>query len=142
MDALDNEDYGDNDNNDDESNDDDSSLLIHVPLLQSTAEVPSKILDKPPEGFEWDDDAILECFELALKSHDQNIKKNNNNIDDSSDNNHKDDPTDFAWYPPTQNPNDNFIPSIWQPKSLPLPIWANDPFAELLVEKQNESIPK
>eukprot|EP00428_Durinskia_dybowskii_P042232 CAMPEP_0170278552 /NCGR_PEP_ID=MMETSP0116_2-20130129/39280_1 /TAXON_ID=400756 /ORGANISM="Durinskia baltica, Strain CSIRO CS-38" /LENGTH=63 /DNA_ID=CAMNT_0010529863 /DNA_START=25 /DNA_END=216 /DNA_ORIENTATION=- len=54
MNDVDTEDYGDsNDDCNDDDDDDDSSLLIHVPLLQSSAEVASKILDQPPEGFEW-----------------------------------------------------------------------------------------
>ena len=76
MDDVDSEeDYDD----DDGCNDDDSSLLINVPLLQSSADVASKILDQPPEGFEWNDNAIMECFELAVKTHYQNNNNGNKN---------------------------------------------------------------
>ena len=132
MDDVDNnEDYGDDD---DESNDDDSSLLVHVPLLQSSAEVSSKILDKPPKGFEWNDNAIMECFELAVKCHDNKNKNDDENKDNDGN------PINFEWYPSTQNPVDLHGVSSWQPKQLPLPLWAKDPFAELMAEKQSESI--
>ena len=136
MDDLDNnEDYGD-DGDGDESSDDDSSLLVHVPLLQSSAEVASKILDKPPEGFEWNDNAIVECFELAVKSHD-----NKNNNDDNYNTGNGGNRTNLEWYPPpTRNSGDLVGVSSWQPKRLPLPTWAKDPFPELITEKQSKSI--
>lgn len=132
MDDMDSEDYGDNDENDDD--DDDSSMMIHVPLLESSSEVTPKILDQPPEGFEWNDNAILECLELAIKSHDQDIIINN----DDDDNTASDNPSiNYDWYPTAQQTTNPL--ASWQPKPLPLPVWAKDPFTELLEQKQVES---
>lgn len=122
----------------DDDDDDDSSLLVDVPLIEHPGQAPPKKLEEPPEGLQWNDGAILECFQLAVATHDQTTtlppQAATPPADDSND---KSTLTmlSFEWSAPTQNSKSNssdieFL-STWKPKSLPLPIWAVDPFVAI-----------
>jgi len=106
------------DSSEGDSNEDNSSL--GVPIFETPSQVPPPIkrAEAPPEGMTWNDDAILECFRLAVNSH-----KDSN-------------PAQFSWSAPCdvnatparEDSSDN----SWKPKSLSLPLWAVDPFAKIL----------
>lgn len=99
---------------DDYDDDDDSSLLeVDIPLYETPGQGLPKKLEAPPDGMAWKDTAILECLELALKSH-----------------NHAE-PATFIWKSPLQEETTNETKS-WISKPLSLPAWAANPFAEIL----------
>lgn len=74
-DENDNHDDSNDNEPDDASSSSSSSLLVDVPLMTNpsatTAVIhqPSK-LEEPPEGLAWNDNAILQCFQLAQSTHD------------------------------------------------------------------------
>jgi hypothetical protein len=95
------------------SSDDDSSL--GVPLF-TTPQPPKP--EEPPKGLEWHDEAIQECFDLALQTHDDDQQQPSTNRGE--------------WSMPTLqffgNQHDEEFLATWRPGSLSLPIWAVDPF--------------
>ncbi len=111
-------------NCDDNDDDDDDSLLVDIPMFGAPGEVPPKIMEQPPDGFQWNDNAIVECFQMALETHDE-----------------KDKEVSFEWFSSGQSSSDQQFLSDWKPKSLSLPLWAKDPFVDLWndTEKKNES---
>jgi len=108
---------------DEEADDDDDSLMMDVPLVGHAGELPLPKLEAPPEGMSWKESAILECMDLALKSHDDDHPL-----------------TNFVWKSPLENEEEYIADSIkdWIPKPLSLPIWAVDPcLATLLAHKDS-----
>jgi hypothetical protein len=101
-----------------EEADDDESLMMDVPLMEYPGELAPKKLEAPPEGMSWKESAILECMDLALKSHedDHPLKA-------------------FVWKSPLEDEEEYIADSIkeWIPKSLSLPVWAVDPCVGTLV---------
>jgi hypothetical protein len=57
---------------------------------------------QPRQDFTWDDRAIVDCFQCAVDSHQ--------------------DETKHEWKPPNE--------SEWEPKPIPLPSWAVDPLLQ------------
>jgi hypothetical protein len=116
---------------DDDDDDDDSSLLVDVPLIEHPGQASPKKLEEPPEGLQWNDDAILECFQLAVATHDQTTTILPQATHADSNDNYTLKILPFEWSAPTNNnskSSDMEFLSTWKPKSLPLPIWAVDPF--------------
>ncbi len=101
--------------------DDDSLMVVDVvPLLEFPGQIPVKKLEAPPEGMSWKETAILECIDLALKSHDHC------------------NPQDFVWKSPL---HDDFTGvKGWVPKRLSLPVWAVDPWSEMLAPDGTNNI--
>jgi len=110
------------DDDDDDDDDDDGSLLMDVPLLEHAGqEVPVKKLEAPPDGMSWRETAIMECMDLALKSHDENHPQN------------------FIWKSPLEEEDyaDSSLKE-WIPKALGIPAWAIDPWSDIPASKNNE----
>lgn len=110
--------------------------------------------EKPPEGYQWDDDAIMDCFQIAISTHDGIQKVNaNTNANDNNDNDENEDDKSngqekkeritqqqqeqqrWEWQIPQLNrinerTDVSDLLNNWDPTkvgTLPLPIWAVDP---------------
>lgn len=96
----------------DEEAEDDDSLMMDVPLMRHAGELPAPKLEAPPEGMSWKESAILECMDLALKSHDDDHPQEN-----------------FVWKSPLEHDEKCIVDSLkdWIPTPLSLPVWAVDP---------------
>lgn len=135
------DDQGNDDADDDDDDvDDESSLLADVPFFDDPGQVPRKKLEQPPEGLQWKDDAILECFQLAVATHDQTTITStiSSNREKEAEQDSDSVLLSFEWSAPTTDSKNTQSPSkssemeflsMWKPKHLPLPIWAVDPFA-------------
>jgi hypothetical protein len=77
---------------------------LHVLVAKGTA----KRLLEPRKDFDWDDSAIVDCFQCAVDSH----------VDS----------TQQEWKPPTTKVE-------WKPEPIPLPSWAIDPLLQSDKEK-------
>lgn len=106
-------------NNDEYDHDDDE---LDVPLFGEPGESPPMMMEQPPDGYRWDDTAIIECFQRTVMSHDQKI----------------DDPS-FDWFPSTHTPNSKNFLATWEPKSLSLPLWSQDIFPNPAKVNKTES---
>lgn len=81
------------------SNSDDEHILFQQSVPQKQA-VPSK----PSPDFEWDDSAIITCFQQSIASH--NDKK-----------------LSIDWLPPSAQSVDLSALDGWEPAKMPLPQW-------------------
>lgn len=96
----------DGDDDDDETFD----LDVDVPLVITQIEQPKA--QRPVEGLKWKDDAIQDCFQLALSTHDDEINNKERNY----------------WSLPPFGNEDHEHLELWRPASLTLPFWAVDPY--------------
>jgi hypothetical protein len=111
-----------NEPDDSEGDSDDYGVLFQQPTLlgagaSSYNSIKSKRPLAPSESLVWQQDAILECFQLAVESHDDN------KVADTS-----------SWKPPPFSPlpetdlgdtkTSNTELLGWEPKVLELPSWA------------------
>jgi hypothetical protein len=92
---------------DDESSsgDEDGILFQRDP---STASKSGKIAipSAPPANMQWNDNAILDCFQMSVESHEEKDPK-------------------IDWQPPPFYPEIDLSPlSEWHPEELALPSWA------------------
>jgi hypothetical protein len=71
-----------------------------VLVVKGTAKRPLE----PRQGFDWDDRAIVDCFQCAVDSHVGSKQQ--------------------EWIPPPAKDK-------WKPKPIPLPSWAIDPLLQL-----------
>ncbi|CAJ1960120.1 unnamed protein product [Cylindrotheca closterium] len=98
------------DNN--ESDGDDSSIgvpLISVAHDEMLPAMKEKV-ERPPDGLQWNDSAIVDCWNVAIQGHDN--------------------PEPAEWRAPSLvNQQDMELLTNWRPKSLSIPIWAVDPFS-------------
>eukprot|EP00980_Cylindrotheca_fusiformis_P006983 scaffold1469_cov119-Cylindrotheca_fusiformis.AAC.27 len=98
----------------DDADQDSDASSIGVPLVmvspnEEAPELPEK-MEKPADGLEWDDSAILSCWNLAVETHEHERPK--------------------EWQAPSLlDRTDHEFLSSWKPKELPLPLWAVDPFS-------------
>ena len=110
------------DENDCNDDDDDDDSSIGVPLIVSSPNNnnnnPTEKVEKPANGLEWDDDAIENCLNIALETHDYDSSSLTSTTP------HQQHPQK-EWQIPSLNQNND---NNWSPKSLPIPIWAVDPF--------------
>lgn len=67
---------------------------------------------QPPQDFIWDDRAIVDCFQCAIDSHQDETKQH-------------------EWKPPPVDENEK-----WNLKPIPLPGWAVDPLLQSDKEKK------
>ncbi len=94
-------------------------------ILPATKHKP---LQKPEESAMIDDRAILECWNLTVASHERVPT-----VDPASGEALLSPKNEFKWHakdkgpPPDDKPSSSDILRAWQPKSLPLPLWAVDP---------------
>lgn len=94
-----------------DENDSDDSSSIGVPLIVSPTDVQAQEkIEKPPDGLEWKDDAIENCLQIAIEGFDSSRQ--------------------IEWrIPSLVNSEDDKFLANWSPISLPLPVWAVDPFS-------------
>jgi hypothetical protein len=86
-----------------------ASLFVTNQQQEAKPELPS-------EGLQWKDDAIQDCFQLALSTHDDDNKGGRSSC---------------SWsVPPLGNAQDDKFLSSWRPGSLSLPLWAVDPLVQ------------
>jgi hypothetical protein len=86
-----------------------ASLFVTKQQQEAKPELPS-------EGLQWKDNAIQDCFQLALSTHDDDNKGKWSSC---------------SWsVPPLGNAQDNQFLSSWRPGSLSLPLWAVDPLVQ------------
>lgn len=100
--------------NEDNGEQDSDASSIGVPLVMISPGEGLPALtqkaEKPPEGLEWDDMAIMDCWNLAVATHHQEQPK--------------------EWRAPSLvNREDHEFLVHWKPQALPLPLWAVDPFS-------------
>ena len=116
-------------NNDDDDEDDLMDVRLPSGMIfveddgeSSETPKPTKPLQKPEESASIDDGAIVDCWNLTVASHER--------VDPAS----GEARNEFQWHakdispPPKDNTSSSDILKTWQPKSLPLPPWAVDPF--------------
>ena len=120
---------------DDDGDETDSSILANVTLIENPADTPVSKREEPPPGLQWHDDAILECFQLAVYTHHVEVSaEEQHQIGDEATTieSTTNVPEPFVWSLKETKPdgaiadvppNDAF-PDGWRPKSLPLPAWA------------------
>lgn len=99
-------DNDDNDNDKTSDSDDDDMMTMETPLLllSSNTNHPIQIVEKqerPPTGFTWNANAIIECLAVSLDAYDQSVSSQ---LDE--------------WKPPPDHVRD------WKPQPVPLPDWA------------------
>ena len=97
------------DNQDD--SDDDSSIGVPLITVAPDATLPAirEKVERPPEGLQWSDTAIVDCWNVAVKSHDNSEPP--------------------QWRSPSLvDEHDMEMWTKWRPKSVPIPLWAVDPF--------------
>jgi hypothetical protein len=100
---------------------------IGVPLYTTNQQQEAKP-ELPSEGLQWKDDAIRDCFQLALSTHDYRYEDED---EDNKNNNNKGGSSSCSWsVPPLGNAQDNEFLASWRPRSLPLPLWAVDPLVQ------------
>jgi hypothetical protein len=98
--------------NDDEHDSDTSSIGVPLVMVCPSTGLPVVPLkaERPPDGLEWNDAAILDCWNLAVTTHDQEQP--------------------MEWQAPSLvNREDHEFLVNWKPRSFPLPLWAVDAFS-------------
>ena len=108
-----------NENDNSNNSDDDSSLGVPLVVLdeQDSSLLPKDKLELPPDGLRWSDKAIQHCFQVAMATHDTRglcVEWPRPPLGINSNQQRQ-----------QQNEDHNQF-SIWNPKSLPLPLWAAD----------------
>ena len=105
----------DDDENDCSDDGDDDS--IGVPLIVNGSSDNNAVIkvEKPANGLEWDDGAIENCLNVAIETHDSDFSSSLTRTT-----------LQTEWQIPSLNQNND--DSNWSPQSLPLPIWAVNPF--------------
>ena len=94
---------------DDEEDDDDELMNFNAPFSSSvsnrTATANDRHAQKPTPDFQWDDEAIIRCFNLSVRAHT--------------------DGTSVAeWHKPPRDTTNQSSLQDWDPKELPKPFWA------------------
>lgn len=97
-----------------DESDDNSSIgvpLISVAPGEALPAMKEKI-ERPPDGLQWNDTAIMDCWNVAINSHDNSETS--------------------EWRAPSLiNQRDMELLTRWKPNSLSIPLWAVDPFSHL-----------
>ena len=98
----------------DDENESDSGSSIGIPLISVAHDemLPAmkEKVERPPDGLQWNDTAIVDCWNVAIHSHDS--------------------PEPAEWQAPSLvNQKDMELLTNWRPKSMSIPIWAVDPFS-------------
>ena len=97
---------------DQDESDDDSSIGVPLISVAPDEALPAMIekVERPPDGLDWNDNAITDCWNVAIQTHDN--------------------PERSEWRAPSLiSQHDTEMLSQWKPKSLPIPLWALDPFS-------------
>jgi hypothetical protein len=83
----------------------DGILFLRAPSTASNSGKKA-IPSAPPDNMQWNDNAILDCFQMSVESHEEKDPK-------------------VDWKPPPFYPEIDLSPlSEWQPEELALPSWA------------------
>ena len=113
-------------NGSDSGSADEDESLLDVPIMIVDPSAPVVAVSKPErpsDGLIWNDNAIEECFQVALNAHDAGGAEVNVNDDGIS--------ATAEWVVPVLgDSSDQEILSSWTPKTLPLPFWAVSGFQE------------
>jgi hypothetical protein len=141
-----NQDLVPNPNNDDDEGNDlmdirlPSGMMILEDSQQPTTIVPPQ---KPAENHKVDDQAILDCWNLTVDSH-ESVPRSITvaNAADFIENKYVWQAKDFVTPSSTGERCNSDILVNWQPRELPLPPWAVDPFEMKFIIKEKKSTPK
>lgn len=91
----------------------DTDSSIGIPLISVAPDEMVHVMKEkaefPPDGLQWNDTAILDCWNVAIQGHD--------------------DPEPVEWRAPSLvNQRDVELLTNWRPKSISIPVYIVDPF--------------